>query len=604
MLQTIVSPVSKVSFALALCVLLTKPGEAAIPWSKALDPALPTLQDPTIKQLFTDDFSLGFEFTGVSDLPGGFNTGQTTATGARFNHLGELQWAAYLDGGTNSGGIRSRHQRVLPLADLDNLFAAYTLDGKGRIGIYNGRTLAKRFGYEFDLRAVWANPLAANSHVMSIDRYPGNVIGVAQHLGGNVNVMLFDEQGTKLADKDYSGLNPTSEFQLPDLALHRLPDLTGFLLLVSPNNLLCLNNDGSVRWAKSGPGPGDIPRSVGPDGSTLFTTAIPPLTGYPDGATFMIKLNPDGSLAWARVIHGFIPVTHVFILGRNPVYDGANIWLTGGTPAGEFNEFNLNLEGSFLGLMRIDGDTGNILAQADLVITNREIVIGEFGGWDGTHAYFAVESGGITNAISGHLLKVDGNLENPQLVAYQGSVETTRVSLDAGTQSLLYTVSSGNGSVISVVSMDAATMTPARDCGLFTPTAFQLTPATRETIPPPTVPTPLNLAITATDANTTLSPTDLPLVALAINEFNFCPEGPLPPVRPALQLSQGSPGSLNLVFNSELGVTYEIQFAPSLSADFEAIESLPGTGNTITHSLNVPADGEGYYQLSASRDAQ
>ncbi len=360
MLQTIVSPVSKVSFALALCVLLTKSGEAAIPWSKALDPALTTLQDPTVKQLFTDDFSLGFEFSGVSDIRG-FNSGQTTATGARFNHLGELQWAAYLDGGTNSGGFRSRHQRVLPLADLDNLFAAYTLDGKGRIGIYNGLTLAKRFGYEFDLRAVLANPLAEGSHVMSIDRYSGNVIGVAQHLGGNVNVMLFDEQGTKLADKDYSGLNP-SEFQPPDLWLHRLPDLSGFLLQVSPNNLLCLNNDGSVRWAKSGPGPGDIPPSIGPDGSMLITTAIPRLTGYPDGATFMIKLNSDGSLAWVRIIHGFMPVTHIFILGRNPVYDGENIWLTGGTPAGAFNEYNLNLEGSFLGLMRIDGDTGEILA--------------------------------------------------------------------------------------------------------------------------------------------------------------------------------------------------------------------------------------------------
>jgi hypothetical protein len=601
MSRTTVSPIAKFSLLLTLCAFLTKSGEAAIPWSKALDPALTTLQDPTVKQLFTDDFSLGFEFSGVSDIRG-FNSGQTTATGARFNHLGEFEWAAYLDGGTGSGGFGSRHQRVLPLADLDNLFAAYTLDGTGRIGIYNGRTLAKRFGYEFELRAVLANPLVANSHVVSIDRYPGNVIGVAQHLGGNVNVMLFDDQGTKLADTDYSGLNPTSEFQLPDLRLHRLPDLSGFLLQVSPNNLLCLNNDGSVRWAKSGPGPGDIPPSIGPDGSTLFTTAIPRITGYPDGATFMIKLNSDGSLAWARIIHGFIPVTHIFILGRNPVYDGENIWLTGGTPAGALFEGNLNLEGSFLGLMRIDGDTGDILAQADLVITNREIVIGEFGGWDGTHAYFAVESGGITNARSGHLLKVDGNLENPQLIELQGGAETTRVSFDPPTQSLLYAVSLLNGGIMQVFSLDAATLTPVPDCGLFSPTTFQLTPAARETALPPTVPTPGNLTITTTDANTTLTPTDLPLVALTINEFNFCPDGPQPPVRPVLGLTQASPGTLSLVFNSEADVTYEILFAPSLGANFEPIETIPGTGATINHSLNVPTGGEGYYQLSATRN--
>jgi hypothetical protein len=602
MLRSILFPISKLPLVFALCALLTKPGEAAIPWSKALDPALTTLQDPTIKQLFTDDFSLGFEFSGVSDIRG-FNSGQTTATGARFNHLGELEWAAYLDGGTGSGGFGSRHQRVLPLADLDNLFAAYTLDGKGRIGLYNGRTLAKRFGYEFDLRAVLANPFAENSHVISIDRYPGNVIGVAQHLGGNVNVMLFDEQGTTLADKDYSGLNPPNGFQPDDLLLHRLPDRTGFLLQVSPNNLLCLNNDGSVRWAKSAPGPGDIPPSIGPDGSTLFTTAIPRITGYPDGATYMIKLNSDGSLAWARIIHGFIPVTHIFILGRNPVYDGESIWLTGGTPAGAFNEFNLNLEGSFLGLMRIDGNTGNILAQADLVITNRNIFIGEFAGWDGTHAYFAVESSGPPHGQIGHLLKVDGSLENAQLIGMEGGTETTRISLDPPTQSLLYTVSALNGGIMKVFSFDAATLTPVPDCGGFSPTTFQLTPATRETVSPPTVPTPGNLTITATDANTTLAPTDLPLVALTINEFNFCPDGPQPPVRPVLGLTQTSPGTLNLVFDSEADVTYEILFAPSLDADFEPIESIPGTGATINHSLNLPTVGEGYYQLSTTRNA-
>jgi hypothetical protein len=596
MLLTIVSPVSKVSLVLALCVLLIKSGEAAIPWSKALDPALTTLQDPTIKQLFTDDFSLGFEFSGASDIRG-FNSGQTTATGARFNHLGELQWAAYLDGGTGS-----RHQRVLALADLDNLFAAYSLDGKGHIGIYNGRTLAKRFGYEFDLRAVLANSLDPTSHVLSVDRYSGNVIGVAQHLGGNVNVMLFDEQGTKLADKDYSGLNPTSEFQPPDLRLHRLPDMTGFLLQVSSNNLLCLDNDGAVRWAISGPGPGDIPPSIGPDGSILFTFAVPRQTPNPDGATFMLKLNSDGSLAWTRIIDGFIPVTHIFILGRNPVYDGENIWLAGGTPAGALHEGNLNLEGGFLGLMRIDGDTGDILAQADLVITNREIVIGEFGGWDGTHAYFAVESGGITNARSGHLLKVDGNLENPQLIGLQGGAETTRISLDPPTQSLLYTVSILNGGIMQVFSMDAATMTPARDCELFTPTAFQLTPAAREAILPPTIPTPVNLAITATDANTVLTPDDLPLVALAMNDYNFCPEGPLPPIPPVLELVPVSPTTLNLVFNSEADVTYEVLFVPSLGTDFEPIGTIPGTGATINHSLDVPTGGEGYYQLSATRN--
>jgi hypothetical protein len=194
-------------------------------------------------------------------------------------------------------------------------------------------------------------------------------------------------------------------------------------------------------------------------------------------------------------------------------------------------------------------------------------------------------------------------MENPQLIELQGGAETTRVSLDPPTQSLLYTVSILNGSIMQVFSLDAATMTPVPDCGAFSPTAFQLTPATRETTLPPTVPTPTDLVVTVTDANTALTIADLPLVALAMNEHDFCPEGPLPPVRPALGLTQVSPGTLNLVFASEVDVTYEILFAPSLGADFDSIESIPGTGANINHSLNVPSVGEGYYQLSATRNA-
>ena len=583
----------KLFSALTLSTLLVFTSHAAIPWSKVFVPALTTMQDPTIKTLHSADFSQGFIFTGVSDIRG-FNTFQTTATGARFNPTGQLQWGAFLDAGSGS-----RHQRVTPLADMNHFFVGYTANGKGHVAVYHGGTMAKRFGHEFELRAISEDMMH-----LRMDLHAGNVIAVAQYLSEDaVHVLLLDEHGNTLSDRDYAWNPPL--FGDPSVMLLRLPDQTGFMLF-SRGHLICLNNDGTVRWAKSGVNASafnDIPPQILPDGSLVITTDVPPNPGFPAGGTAMRKFNPDGTFAWARSISRLQPVSHIFLLGRNPVFAGGSLWLVGGA-ASESNPSG-GLDGAFLGLVRIDSGTGEILAQADLSFEDRDILRGEFGAWTGQNAFFMVETSepAPPPLTRGYLLRLDGNLENPELLVLSGglheqTIETTRVSYDAATDNLLYTATSGNGRVIYAISLDANTMIPGR-CDLFDPAPFQLAPATWESIANPGSPTISDVAITVQDAGTPLAPTDPPVLAMVFNEFDLCPGDPSPN-RPVLRLQQVPAGQmLNLTFPSETGVTYDILFTPSLNEGFELIETLAGTGEELVFAAGTGSAGEGYYLVRA-----
>ena len=581
---------AKAVVPLVACVLTVGLSEAAIPWSKQFDPDLTLMQDPTIKQLFSD--AAGYKLIGVSYLPGIFSTGQSTAIGARFGATGALEWGAFLDGGFGF----SSHERVVPMDDTTGLFASYASAGKARIGVYDAAALTKRFAYEFDLR-----PTTEFSPQVTIEWYPGDVIGVAQHMGsGNsINVMLFDAAGNRISDKDYSGIvDPASRSAL--VRLLRLPDLSGFLL-ISYYNVVCLNNDGTVRWAKTGPG-SDQPVSIAQDGSIVFTSVVPRTGQFPDGGTFLIKLNADGTLAWVRIIDGLAAVTDNFILGRNAVYDGENVWLVGGTIAAP-DASSVALDGSLLGLLRIDGATGDIIAQADLAFEDRNVFIGEFSAWTGTHAIFAIESTDPLIGSRGHVLRTDGALENPELIALSGApVETTRISHDPEMGSLLYTWSAFNGSVISAVSLDAETLTPARDCDLFAPVPFLYGAGSYVSETPSPAPVVGDAAITVTDHDTALVSVDLPVVTMALNEFELCQGVSEPPASPVLSVALSDvENTLDLTFPTETGVTYQILSGPELAGGLAAIDSVVGTGAVVVYPISLEVNSIGFYQVSATR---
>ncbi len=512
------SPARQTVAAVSLVLLLvsTVSTPAAIPWWKQYDPDLTIMQNPTIKTLHSDDFSQGFVMTGISDFRD-FNTFQTTAIGARFDSEGHLRWGAFLEGGTGS-----RLQRVVGLSDLEHFFAGYIASDKVRVGIYNGLTMEKRFAHEFDVRAASGDP-----QDVAIGLYAGNIIGIAQHLGNEtVHVMLLDEHGNKLVDRDYSGL--TDPFSRPaELRFQRLPDETGFLFTV-PGHIVCLENNGDIRWAQSGPFfPGILPPAIGPDGSVVFTRPWPVTPETPEGGVFMMKLNSDGSFAWARRIDGIVPEFDVFLMGRNPVHDGENIWLVGSDL--DDNAHSIIPTHTFAALVRLDAASGDILAQADISIEDKRVV-GEFAGWTGTHALFSIDSYTPPSRTwrQGNLLKVDGTFENPELLTIHASVETTRVSYDAATASLLYTSTMGNGRIFSAASLDAATLEPGGFCEPPTPIEpvnFTHTPASRESVVVTGIPPFEDSPITSEDAGTAFGPTDFSLAPLTFSVADGCVVG-------------------------------------------------------------------------------
>lgn len=73
----------------------------------------------------------------------------------------------------------------------------------------------------------------------------------------------------------------------------------------------------------------------------------------------------------------------------------------------------------------------------------------------------------------------------------------------------------------------------------------------------------------------------------------------VPPAGPSLQLVKSGDGAFDLVFNSADGVTYNVLFTPSLSVAFTNVQSLDGTGGTLTVPLASLDPNQGFYRLSA-----
>jgi hypothetical protein len=78
------------------------------------------------------------------------------------------------------------------------------------------------------------------------------------------------------------------------------------------------------------------------------------------------------------------------------------------------------------------------------------------------------------------------------------------------------------------------------------------------------------------------------------------PAPDLPPFPIRIELEPAG-ATLQLAFPSELGLTVEILFTPSLNQDFTVIESLAGSGEELTYSAPLDPAGEGYYRVRVLR---
>lgn len=79
--------------------------------------------------------------------------------------------------------------------------------------------------------------------------------------------------------------------------------------------------------------------------------------------------------------------------------------------------------------------------------------------------------------------------------------------------------------------------------------------------------------------------------------------GVTPPVRPELKLTHNAQqDELELSFDSEADVTYEVLFSPAVDGTFEILQTLPGTGGEVSHTFATPHPSGGFIGVRASRN--
>lgn len=64
---------------------------------------------------------------------------------------------------------------------------------------------------------------------------------------------------------------------------------------------------------------------------------------------------------------------------------------------------------------------------------------------------------------------------------------------------------------------------------------------------------------------------------------------------PAIEIRLKPSGDLKLLLETELGITYDVLYTPSLAKAFEIVATLAGNGSTTEHIITAPRVGEGYY---------
>ena len=483
-------------------------------------------------EFHSDDFSRGFVWSSTLMRISGFS-GVNMPSTVVFDNEGALEWAAFLE--LPSGGSG----RLFPLEDLHSVFAGYRIlesvtERQGFVGVLDGATLEQRFGFTFPFQTFL-------NISTSIALYPGNVAGVVQSLEDAAHVMLLDENGTKTLDRifefDFSGL--PFPVTLTGFNLFRLPDLSGFLLEFPPL-LMRFDNDGTVRWNKlSGEFSNMI---VTAEGEVVSLQTVPgeffnpPVEGM---VTRVQKFNIDGEREWVTQIEDFIPDSG-FEFGStqrlNPFSDGETLWVTGHSSdqAGQSPPYD---GAEDLLVFRLDAASGALLAQTEISIEGEHSLRGALGGWTGQHGVLSLHSDRpIEEPVSGilpkaYLLKLDSDLDGVDAFLLRGDIggEVSRISHDPEAGAFLYASRQQLfANDMSAVILDEA-LNPVTPCDILFDAAVTLTSGSRVVTSLDSFPQPNDVPVSTSEANTELTPAEIPITPLFVESNELCPNGIPPP---------------------------------------------------------------------------
>lgn len=543
----------------------------------------------------------------IADSPKAVGNGSySIPSAARFDAQGNLLWAAFLDTGAGA-----REQELAgPGDDLDTLFAGYLTEaGAAVMGLLDGAQLDPRFAHQV---ALAVDPGKASLHI-----FPDLLSVLMQDTGSSVQLLVVDADGNRVFEREYQ----SSAFEggalggIPGLGGGRalsiapLPDRSGSVVcvhtseqtistgfpptLVNANTIatLCLNHDGTVRWANrfdlTTGGTASVLLGTAADNSVVYRILE---TGFDLGTmqavsrTHLVKLSASGALGWARTIPG------AQIVAVNFSEDGT-YWFSG------TRTVTLNPPSTDLAVLRVHPATGAIEAQA--ILDQGAYDAGSLAGISADRVFVGLQSTTDPTALltqASHVVALNRNLEFVAARQYRDPVTFATVVHSRSTDELLYSAFRASGNALEVVSLDSA-LTTSAGCELFTTAAI---PVAASGLSSQALSLTVETATVETVEHTTaFASVEIPVATLALDRASIC-GGTVDPEPPLLTLTRNPGGDgLTLRFSSTANVRYAVKRAAAVTGPFETEATLQGTGGMLEHAVDPSGGDGGFYYVEA-----
>jgi hypothetical protein len=527
---------------------------------------------------------------------------QNIPSRALFDDEGNGLWSAYLD---TSAEAEERQLHVIP-EDSGFVFASYLEGTSAHVGILNVTNAALNkyalnmaLGGSFDRAVVQLHDPSRST--------------VFEDLGDSLHLLSLADDGSISFDKRYESSSfapPVAGSEERVLPVIALPDNGGFIFSAGNTVIMmsgdpvpvtlfsntvvttCVNNDGSIRWAREF---GLVTREIitpnmelAPDGSLYCLVT----DSYFDFIQFelvsksnLLKLNADGTLGWGITLSGVL-------MNRILFAPDGNLWLEG---------FKFSDDGSFgtdVVLLGLNSANGNLTTQA--VINNSQNDAGGIAHVGPNHLYLSLLSNdGLTMQNQTSLVaRVSSTFGDPLVRQYvdPASFISLRPDTDEDPPYFVCSPFDDQAAEAAVVLLDAD-LASLSDCDPFEAGILNINDP--GLVAQGMVMVLQDSILTVTDATSTVVTSDMALGVMELAQADLC-EGDLVILPPLLSLvpNAGQDG-YNLEFMSQLGVNYEIQTTTDLETPFGSIDTVPGTGELIQYALGVLDGEQAFYQVQA-----
>lgn len=515
---------------------------------------------------------------------------------SRFDHSGQNLWNIALEPGGAASALN-----LVPLGtDTVLLFAAFDetpTTNAFRLGLFRGSDNSSIFAKRFETSATEPH---------AVEFFDDARFGATIDRGQSLDSVVFDQSGNTVFHKRYSSPDfaTSTGSNAQSFIRNFLPSRNAYLTSVSnksdfPKQLTLtsyvtdlageVTSSSSFQFAPEIFGAFPIPSSL-PDGGILYH-----FIGYFDGitvggiplpVTHLIKINPGGSLAWARTIYSSL-LQGVFSTPDAIYLTGSR--LTPNAPApGQTDAL----------VLQLDPATGALLNQAAFAsIADLDIAEGIIVNSD--HTFITINSRSLTfdpetptRGTTFTLVKMDLDLKNPSAKQYLGDDQISSLTADdlsPNATQFIFSAAQNADHEIRAFTLDA-NLEPDSSCHLFTSftPSLSMDPVTLSnltvTVGPATV--------VATDLTTPIADTTIPLTSFPLTTTEVCS------VTRGLEIKLAENGDeLILTFPTEDGTTYRLLFSPDLVDPFTEVDALTGDGYTGTFTRPL-GNGRGFYRLS------